>query len=180
MAKRQFELNDKQLQELKRYEQASQRVSEAKRLQAVRLYGTGRALADIVDIVGCGASSVRIWAMQYAQSGIEGVLAHYDKSAKNARKLTVRQEQDLREKLHQYRPEEVLSADELYGIGQFWTVEDVKTVVWCWYQVNYRDVSSYRKLLQRCGFSYQKAEQVYKSRPSQVDVSDFEAELEKK
>lgn len=180
MAKRQFELDDKQIQELRDYEHVSQRVSEAKRLQAVRLYGTGRALADIVDIVGCGASSVRIWAMQYTQFGINGVLSHYDKSADNARKLTVTQEQDLWEKLHQYHPEDVLSPDELYGLGQFWTVADVKTVLWRWYQVSYRDESSYRRLLQRCGFSYQKGEQVYKSRPSQVAVADFEAELEKK
>jgi len=180
MANRQFHLNDKQVQELKRYEQQARRPAEFKRLQAVRLYGTGRALADILEIVGCGESSVRIWAMQYRQHGVAGVLSQYSNSCQNARKLSIEQEQDLREKLMRYRPDQVLSQEDCYGTGKFWTVEDVKTVVSKWYGVTYRDVSSYRNLLHRCGFSYQKTEQVYKSRPSVTAVADFEAELEKK
>lgn len=180
MAKRQFELTDEQVKELKYYEGLSKRISELKRLQAVRLYGTGRAMADILDIIGCGESSVRIWVMQYTQSGIDGVLSHYQNSAQNARKLSVEQEQELCDKLHQYCPRDVLSQDICDGTGQFWTVEDLKTVVSQWYGVTYRDTSSYRHLLHRCGFSYQKAEQIYKSRPSERDVADFEAQLEKK
>lgn len=180
MANRQFQLNDNQMKEIKRYERVSKRPDELKRLLAVRLYGSGRALADIVDIVGCGESSVRIWAMQYSREGIEAVLSHYENSSQNARKLSVEQEQDLCEKLRNYRPHEILSQEACYGTGLFWTVEDVKTLVSKWYGVTYRDVSSYRNLLHRCGFSYQKAEQVYKSRPSASDVADFEAELEKK
>lgn len=180
MANRQFHLNDKQVNELKRYEHQSRRPDEFKRLQAVRLYGTGHALADILEIVGCGASSVRIWAMQYRQYGETGVLSHYGNSCQNARKLSIEQEQDLREKLTGYRPDQVLPQADCHGTGEFWTVEEVKTVVKKWYGVMYRDVSSYRNLLHRCGFSYQKTEQVYKSRPSATDVADFEAELEKK
>lgn len=59
-------------------------------------------------------------------------------------------------------------------------VEDLKTVVSQWYGMTYRDTSSYRHILHRCGFSYQKVEQNYKSRPSESDVADFEAQLEKK
>ncbi len=62
MAKRQFHLNKEQVKELQGYEQQSKRTAELKRLQAVRLYGTGHALVDILEIVGCGESSVRIWA----------------------------------------------------------------------------------------------------------------------
>ena len=180
MAKRQFELNDEQVKELKRYEQQSKRTMELKRLQAVRLYGSGRALSDIVEVVGCGESSVRIWAMQYRAAGVESLLAKYEQSSQNARKLRVEQEQDLCQKLKQYRPMDVMPREVCRGMGEFWTVDELKTMVTQWYGVTYRDVSSYRHLLQRCGFSYQKAEQVYKSRPSQVDVANFEAELEKK
>jgi len=179
MTNRQFHLNDKQVNELKRYEHQARRPDEFKRLQAVRLYGTGRALADILEIVGCGESSVRIWAMQYSQYGVAGVLSHYGNSCQNARKLSIEQEQDLREKLTVYRPNQVLSKEACRGTGEFWTVEDVKSVVSRWYGVTYRDVSSYRNLLHRGGFSYQKTEQVYKSRPSEIDVANFEAELEK-
>lgn len=180
MAKRQFHLNDKQEKELKRYEQQSKRVAELKRLQAVRLYGTGRAVSDILEIVGCGESSVRMWAIQYREAGVSSLLTNYERSSQNARKLSVAEEQDLCAKLRQYRPDEVMPRQACYGNGAFWTVEDLKRMIETWYGVSYRDVSSYRKLLHRCGFSYQKAEQVYKSRPSQTDVSDFEAELEKK
>jgi len=180
MAKRRFHLTEEQLNEIKQYEQQSKRPDELKRLLAIRLYGTGYGLATILDVVGCGESSVRIWAMQYTQLGIEGVLSHYNKSAQNARKLRLEQETDLRDKLRQYRPIDVLSESVCYGTGDFWTVEDVKQVVTQWYGVTYDHVSSYRRLLHRCGFSYQKVEQVYKSCPSGVDVAEFEAELEKK
>lgn len=180
MAKRQFHLNDEQVKELKRYEQQSKRPVELKRLQAVRMYGTGRKLSDILEMVGCGESSVRIWAMQYRASGVERLLANYEQSSQNARKLGVADEQALCEKLAQYRPDQVMSKEVCYGTGEFWTVEDVKTVLAQWYDVTYQDASSYRKLLHRCGFSYQKVEQVYKSRPSQVAIADFEADLEKK
>lgn len=108
--------------------------------------------------------------MQDTQLGIAGVLSHYDKSADNARKLSLEQETELRDKLRQYRPIDVLSEAICHGTGDFWTVEDVKQVVNQWYGVTYDHVSSYRRLLHRCGFSYQKVEQVYKSRPSVVDV----------
>lgn len=180
MAKRKFHLSEQQIKEVKRYEQSSKRPAELKRLQAIRLYGTGHQLSDIMNLVGCGESSVRIWAMQYTQKGISGVLSDYSVSSQNARKLSVDQEQELREKLHHYRPDQVMALDECHGRGAFWTVEDVKEMIWRWYGVIYRDASSYRHVLHRCGFSYQKAEQVYKSRPSEVDIADFEAELEKK
>lgn len=180
MAKRQFQLNDEQVKEIKRYERQSTRPSELRRLQAVRLYGTGHHLTAILDIVGCGESSIRTWATQYKQKGIEALLSHYHNSAQNARKLSLEQEKDLREKLRFYRPNQVLSQSECEGVGEFWSVTTVKAVVSEWYGVTYRDLGSYRNLLHRCGFSYQKAEQAYKSRPSEVKVADFEAELEKK
>ena len=180
MANRQFQLTEEEVNEVKQYEQQSKRPDELKRLQAIRLYGTGYDLPTILDVVGCGESSVRIWAMQYTQMGIEGVLSHYDKSAQNARKLSLEQENDLCDKLRQYRPIDVLSEAACHGTGDFWTVEDLKQVVTQWYGVTYGHASSYRRLLHRCGFSYQKVEQIYKSRPSAVDVAEFEAELEKK
>jgi transposase len=153
MAKRQIHLSKEQVKEVKRYEQQSKRPVELKRLQAVRLYGTGHKLADILEIVGCGESSVRIWAMQYCEGGVEALLANYKPSSQNARKLSREDEQDLCEKLAQYRPAQVMSEDECYGTGEFWTVEDLRSVLMRWYQVSYRHASSNRKLFHRCGFS---------------------------
>lgn len=178
MTNRQFHLTEDQLKELKRHEQANKRVDVARRLQAIRLYGTGRAARDIVDIVGCSETSLRDWATLYKRQGIEGLLDHHHISAQNARKLTHDQEADLKARLHQYEPRQVLR--EWTGSGRFWTVDEVQAVIEMWYGVTYRERKSYRNVLHRCGFSYQRTEQVYKSRPSVQDVADFEAELEKK
>lgn len=180
MAKRQFHLKEEQIKEIKKYEGQAKRVQELKRLQTVRLYGSGHGVAEIIEMIGCGEGSLRMWAMTYTQMGIEGLLSSYANSAQNARKLSEDQENDLCEKLHQYRPTEVLSSEEYCGTGQFWSPGDVKIVVEKWFDVSYDYMGSYRNLLRRCGFSYQKTEQVYKSRPSEVRIADFEAELEKK
>jgi transposase len=180
MAKRQFQLSETQIKELKRYEQQARRVAELKRLQAVRLYGSGYQLRAIMDMIGCAESSLRIWVIAYTRLGVEGLLSHYERSRQNASKLSREQEADLREKLHTYRPDQVLGHESGQGSGQFWTVEDVKRVVEHWYGVSYGYIGSYRNLLRRCGFSYQRSEQVYKSRPSARAVADCEAELEKK
>ena len=178
MAKRQFHLTPEQLKELKRHEQLNKRVDVARRLQAVRLYGTGRATSDIMDIVGCSETSVRDWAILYKRKGIDGLLDHHDISAQNARKLSLEQEAELQDRVHRYQPREVLG--QWQGTGQFWTVDDVQAVIQLWYGVMYKERGSYRQILHRCGFSYQRTERVYKSRPSVQDVADFEAELEKK
>jgi len=178
MAKRQFHLTEEQMKEVKRYESSNKRVDVGKRLQGIRLYGTGRAIGDILDIVGCSETSLRDWATLYKRKGIDGLLDHHDVSAQNARKLTQEQEEDLKARLQQYEPRQVMP--EWRGSGQFWTVEDVQIVIEMWYGVSYKESKSYRNLLHRCGFSYQRTERVYKSRPSVQDVADFEAELEKK
>ncbi len=114
--------------------------------------------------------------MQDRETGATALLANYKLSSQNARKLSLADEQDLCEQLSEYRPAQVMSQDACYGTAEFWTVEDVKTMIWQWYGRKFRDASSYRKLLHRCGFSYQKAEQLYKSRPSQVTGADFKLE----
>jgi transposase len=64
--------------------------------------------------------------------------------------------------------------------GQFWTVSDLEVAVQQWYGVSYRSPRSYVTLLHACGFTYQRAEKVYRSRASEHEIADFEAELEKK
>ena len=57
---------------------------------------------------------------------------------------------------------------------------DLQVAVEYWYGMVYEDQGSYRNLFRACGFSYHRAEKVYKSRPQEVKVAQFEAELEKK
>jgi hypothetical protein len=46
--------------------------------------------------------------------------------------------------------------------------------------VSYQSEDSYLNLLHTCGLSYQQAERVYRSRPSEADFAQFEADLGKK
>jgi putative transposase len=178
MAKRQFQLSEIEMAEIRRNEQRTTDVHELKRLQGVRLYGTGLPMAQVMDITGSGESTIREWVQKYQQNGVDGLRSQW--SGQNASKLSQEQRTEIGERLRVYRPDEVLPPEVRISQGQFWTVSDLQIVVEQWYGVTYKDQGSYRHLFHRCGFSYQRAEKVYKSRPSAADIAQFEAELEKK
>lgn len=180
MAKRRFQLNDEEQKRLRQREAQTKAVAERKRLQAVRLYGSGMAMADILDICLCAESSVREWVREYQRKGLAGLVTDYTVRAQNSSKLSVAQRAELRERLQGYGPQQVLAAARRRSQAPFWTVEDVRLVVADWYGVEYKDVSSYRQVLHACGLSDQRVEGVYKSRPNQAALADFEAALEKK
>jgi transposase len=173
MASRQFHLTEREVEAFRKAERTSRDIHERTRLQAVRLYGTGMATQLIMEIVGCGESSIRQWAQHYKASGMDAMRSHW--RGGNANKLTKEQRADLRQRLHQYRPR-----DLTISMGEFWTISDLSVAVERWYGVVYQSPDSYADLLHACGFSYQRAERVYRSRPKAVDIAAFEAELEKK
>jgi transposase len=178
MANRQFKLTEKEITAFQEAEQATRDVRELKRLQAVRLYGIGETVGSIQKLVGCGAVSPRQWAGEYKRGGLVALQSHWAKG--NARKLTVEQGQELKQKLMQYTPEQVISPMLRVERGEFWTVSDLRIVVERWFSVTYESETSYRNLLHRCGLSYQKAERVYRSRPSAEQLAVFEEQVEKK
>jgi len=178
MAKRQFQLNAEEVQRFQQVEQGTRDAYELKRLQAVRLYGSGTERQVIEALVGCDERSIRKWAQRYTQAGLDGLKSGWQ--GENALKLSREQRADLKERLQQYRPDQVIAADVRLSRGQFWTVSDLHIVVSAWYAVEYHTSDSYRALLHECGLSYQHTEKVYRSQPDALTVADFEAELEKK
>ena len=80
-------------------EQRTRDVYELKRLQAVRWYGTGAAMTDILHRVACGESSVRQWAQPYRQQALDGLKSPW--RGDNALKLSCQQRADLQARLHQ-------------------------------------------------------------------------------
>ena len=178
MAKRQFELSEQQVNELRQAEQQTRDVRELKRLQAVRLYGSGVSQKDIQNLVGCAERSVRQWSQEYNEHGIDGLKSRWQ--GDNALKLSRAQRGELKQRLNDYRPDQVLPAEMRVSRGQFWTISDLHMAVQQWYGVSYRSQESYRLLLVECGFSFQQAEAVYRSRADEQTIADFEAELEKK
>lgn len=178
MAKRQFQLTDEEIAAFKRAEGQTRDAYELRRLQAVRLYGSGVATQDITHLVQCGDRRIREWAQKYQQQGLTGLKSPWQ--GDNALKLNREQRADLKQRVHHYRPDEVIAPDVRISRGQFWTVSDLQIVVKAWYAVDYRTRGSYRRLLHECDLSYQQTERVYRSRPDAQTVADFEAELEKK
>ena len=173
MAKRLFELSEDEMRAFRREEQHTRDVHELKRLQVVRLYGSGMSIADILKIVDTSESSIRQWTQHYRETEFAALRSKWQ--GNNAKKLSDGQRGDLRERLHQGGP-----ATWQFSAGQFWTVSDLERAVEQWYGVHYHSRRSYVSLMHECGFSYQRAEKVYRSRSHEWDIADFEAELEKK
>jgi transposase len=178
MAKRQFQLSEQEQQAIQEAERQTRDTYALKRLQAVRLYGSGLSSQQIRNLVGCGERSIRQWSQRYRQAGLVGLKSQW--AGENALKLSRAQRKALKQRLHQAQPNQVISAEVRVSQGQFWTVSDLQIVVAQWYDVEYATRDSYHALLEECGFSYQQTEKVYRSQPDASVVADFEAELEKK
>jgi transposase len=178
MAKREFNLTEQQRIELIRaYDQAAT-PDVQRRVQAVRLYGEGRAVQDIRDITGCSERSLRRWCAWYEQGGLER-LADQRAGGNNA-KLTPEQRAAVIERVKTYRPDQLLPAEIRISRGEFWTVSDLQIGLQQWYGVSWRSATSYRTLLHESCLSVQQVESTYRSRPSDPVVAEFEARLEKK
>lgn len=178
MAKRTFTLTEQEIKAFQRAEDATQDVRELKRLQAVRLYGTGHPVETIQTITGCSWRALMDWCQAYRAHGLAGLKSHWQ--GENALKLTRAQRADLKARLDRYQPDQVLPPEVRISHGAFWTVSDLKIVVHQWYGVTYQSDTSYRTLLHECRFSQQQTEPLYRSRPNDQIVADFEAALEKK
>jgi len=178
MAKRTFTLSEQEIKAFQCAEDAAQDVRELKRLQAVRLYGTGQPVETIQTIVGCSWRAMMDWCQAYRTHGLDGLKSHWQ--GENALKLTRAQRTDLKMRVEGYQPDQVLPPEIRVSQGEFWTVSDLKIVVHRWYGVTYQSDTSYRTLLHECRFSQQQTEPQYRSRPTDQVVADFEAELEKK
>jgi transposase len=177
MAKRQFELNQQENNELLRaYSQAKDGRLRT-RLQAVRLYGNGYSVTEIKEITGCNRTSLMEWCRKFQQEGATSLEDH--RGGPNGSKLKPDQEAEVREKLHQYHPYDLFGPQAHTASGQHWTVEDLAAAVQRWYGVSWKTRTSYHQLFERCGYSFQRTEKVYKSRRER-DVVEFEAQMEKK
>jgi len=178
MATRKFQLTEDEKQGFEQAERQTRDAYELRRLQAVRLYGSGSPTREITRLIQASERRIREWAQKYRQQGLEGLKSQWQ--GENALKLSRQQRGDLKQRVQQYRPDQVISADVRISRGQFWTVSDLQIMVKSWYAVEYSTVDSYRTLLHECGLSYQRTEKVYRSQPDAQTLADFEAELEKK
>jgi len=116
------------------------------------------------------------WCGKYRAKGLEGLKEH--RGGAHRAKLNEAEVQDIADKLRQYTPHDLFGPETYTSSGQHWTVEDLVRAVERWQRVIWKSRSSYRDLLARCGFTYQRTEKVYKSR-RESDVMDLEGMVEK-
>lgn len=177
MAKRRFQLNEQQNKELQKAYTQAKDGSTRTRLQAVRLYGFGYPVSEILEITGSNRTSLMEWCRKFRQSGSASLGEHPGGPVRA--KLKPEQVAEVREKLRQYRPYDLFGPEAHTANGQHWTVEDLMQAVQRWYRVCWKSRASYHQLFEQCGYSYQRTEKVYKSRRER-DVLEFEAQVEKK
>jgi transposase len=176
MATRTFSLTDAQTAELRRAYDRTKDGPTRTRYQAVRLYGSGYPVTQITEITGCSRTSLLDWCRLYRTRGVAGLVD--GRRGGNRAKLTFAQRETVRTNLQQYTPRQLFGPETATPDGQFWTVPDLKRAVQNWFGVRWSSPSSYLALLADCGFSYQRAQKVFKSR-SERDILAFEEQLEK-
>lgn len=177
MRPRAFCLTDREARELQDAYQHCQDAQDKTRYQAVRLYGSGYGVGQILDICGCSRTSLMEWAAAYRQHGLTALLDH--RLGGNRARLRPDQVKAVQTKLHRYTPAQLLGRDDCVGGGEFWTVPDLARLLERDFGVLYDSPTSYRTLLQKCGLSYQRPAKQYKSH-SEAKLMDFEERLEKK
>ena len=149
------------------------------RYQAVRLYGLGHPVPQILDICGCNRRSLLQWSSAYREGGIAALVDQ--RTGGNRAKLKAHQIQRLHRILHQFTPAQLLGKDQCSGAGEgtFWSVADLASLVQREYGVLYQSSTSYYSLLAKCAMSYQRPAKLYKSH-SAAKLMAFEESLEKK
>ena len=178
MKQRKFRLSAEAVRQIEKREQETREALELRRLQAVRLYGSGEDIAVVQQVSGTSRRTIQRWVYSYEVNGLAGLTPGW--KGGNHRGLTEAQRGVVMSQLHNQRPREVLAANEGCERDAFWTVDDVRRLVKKQYGVHYRSIRSYHNLLQASGLSYQRPEGIYRSRPSEAVIADFEADAEKK
>lgn len=178
MKQRKFKLSTDAVVTLEKREHETREALELRRLQAVRLYGSGAAIAVVQQVSMASRRTIQRWVDSYEAAGLDGLKVGW--KGGNHRKLSAAQRTALKHQLQNQRPNEVLTAGDEAQDDKCWTVAAVQELVEKQYGVRYRSVRSYHTLLHECGLSYQRPEGIYRSRPSEAVIAEFEAATEKK
>jgi transposase len=173
MRTRALKLTETDVAALKQAEQETKRPSELRWMQAVRLFGSGMAVEQVMEVTGLSERTIQRQAARFRATGVAGLRER--RVGGNRALLTEAQRAQIAEKLHQYRP-----VDLHLSQRDYWTVSDLAVVVEQWYGVVYKALDGYYDLLRASGLSLQRSTKVYRHQPSAAALADFEAALEKK
>lgn len=178
MKHRQFNLSEEDIRAIEEREHETREAFELRRLQGVRMYGSGLDMRLIEQVTGAKRRTVADWVKAYQKEGLEGLKPGW--RGGNHCKLSRQKRLELGQRLRYLPPSQALRGQAHFQTNNFWTVETLAAAVEQWYGVRYLSRESYRLLLIEAGFSFQQPEGIYRSRPSEAVIADFEAQAEKK
>jgi transposase len=176
MSRQRNKLTNEQVKELQAAQMSSADAASALRYQAVRLYGLGYAVETIQEICECGLPSIWEWNRKYRSQGVVGLVDQ--RQGGNRAALRPLELAALHGWLHAYKPNQILGQDEYRGNGEFWSLGTLACLVEKRFGVRYQSLTSYRNLLAKCEFSYQRTTQQYQSCSLDKGMA-FEETLEK-
>jgi len=116
------------------------------------------------------------WVRAYRENGLPTLVDH--RLGGNRAQLKPEQIEAIQNQMHRYQPVQLLGKDACLGEGLFWTTTDIATWLKRDYDIAFKSLTSYRSLLAKCGFSFQRPAKQYKSH-SDIKVMEFEELLEK-
>ena len=73
MKQRQFSLSAEAIQQFEKREQETREALELRRLQAVRLYGSGADIEVVQQVSGARRRTIQRWVYTYEAAGLEGL-----------------------------------------------------------------------------------------------------------
>jgi transposase len=173
MRTRGLQLTETEIAALKQAEDQTKRPNELRWIQAVRLFGSGMAVAQVVEVTGLSERTIQRQAARFREAGVDGLRER--RVGGNRALLTEEQRAEIAEKLHQYRPIDLKVSEH-----EYWTVSDLAVVVEQWYGVEYKTLDGYYDLLRASGFTLQRTAKVYRHKPGAATLDEFETQLEKK
>lgn len=163
MREERFRLTEEQAEELRQACQASRDGPLRTRCLAVRLYGSGYSLTEVMQITGCSRTSLMDWRRRYKETGVAGLLDQ--RTGGNRAKLTADQIEELKKRLNRYSPAEALGRELTGHAPRIWTVDSLTKAIEKWFRVHYESRSSYLRLFELCGFSYKRSSGGFRPRP---------------
>jgi transposase len=127
MARRSFQLTQEQVKGLTYAYTCCKDGPTRTRYQAVRLYGTGYPVKEVVEITGCSRVTLMEWCRKYRTDGISALADQ--RVGGNRARLSPGQMEELKTRLHLYTPADLFGPTAATAEGQFWTVPDLRRAI---------------------------------------------------
>lgn len=134
---------------------SSKSAKEQTRIQSIRLLTKGYSHTEVIEITRLSEGSLKKLIAAYRRDGIAGL--RLQPHPKNNAALTDRQKKAIKKMLT--TKEKPSDADvKVGGDEDYWSISTLRLLIKQRFGIVYKQKDSYRRLLQYCGYTYQRVE----------------------